>query len=213
MARELMGNLMASRFGLNTPPVAIVEISPKAFQGVKAWCEAKKQFCPFHAGIAVGCLKMPIQSSFRPTLPLKQELVHDVLEMFVFDVLTKYADRTEDNPNCALVSGKSGSKSLSLLVFDFEQLFSTDRLLELEKANPYSLLATLHCCRSLLMGEGGRVQSFRDRILELQSVDWSQVISSLPHNWRKEAKIVVDLVVKTNVDELLSTVSTMLGQK
>ena len=114
--KELLGNVLARKYGLNTPEPAIVVISD-AFASVTNPLLSHFGF-QIRPGIAAGCAFFrggfsfpPIGAVFSP-----EELAAMAL-LYGFDLASQNPDRLPNRPNCAM-------KGTKLIAFDFDQCFS-----------------------------------------------------------------------------------------
>lgn len=219
MAREVVGNRLAAAFGLWTAEPYIVDVTGRALEGASAWFEDHGAFPVFHEGLASGCDQVQVAANFRPTPPLERALLQDVVRLFVFDLWTRYADRTAENPNCALRAGRDGrgvsrrAGGLRLFVFDFEQLFSSGARFTSEEDDadePWVALASVHCCRQFASGQRGNIIDLESTLVGAQRLDWRKVELSLPSEWRHGAREIIQEIAATRAGKFLESVSTVV---
>lgn len=116
VTKELLGNMLARAYGLETPEPAIVIIS-EAFAGATNPVLARYGF-QIKPGIAAGCayIRGGFSSPAVGAIPSEEELAAMAL-LYGFDMASQNPDRLPIRPNCAM----KGSK---LVAFDFDQCFS-----------------------------------------------------------------------------------------
>jgi len=204
MVREVLGNYLASEFGLRTPSPVIVTVTDEAVAGARAWFDDQGRFCPFQPGLAAGCDRVIIERSFRPTPPIDPFHLTDVTRMWAFDLFVYYADRTPDNPNCAISDGR-------LLVYDFEQIYAAEgRFARSNELPTMAVLASVHCCTQFVHGRRLELAALADDFRFLQSHDWDGVIRSLPAEWQSEARALVARLRAQDVDEFMEALTRLV---
>lgn len=206
MVREVFGNCLAAEFGLKTPSPVVVVLTDEAVEGALAWFDDRGQFCPFSLGLAAGCERVVIERSFRPTPPIDSIHLPEVTRMWTLDLFVQYADRTPDNPNCAIVDGR-------LFVYDFEQIYAAEgRFVEGsdDELPTLAVLASVHCCTQFMHGRRTELAGLAGDFRFLQSHDWSSVIRSLPAEWQSEAEALVARLRAQDVDEFMEALTRVL---
>lgn len=133
MTRELVGNRLAQIAGLMTPEPAIICLQRDLAAKVDELLRSKGIFSSQRSGLVVGVRQLPPASSTK-WLNVPATYQKDAARLYVFDMLTLNSDRTEGNPNCALVSDR-------ILAFDFEQCFG-DNPRFVEEGTPPWLVTT-----------------------------------------------------------------------
>jgi hypothetical protein len=113
---ELLGNILARDFGIETPEPFVVEISDKFVEATKnvLWEKDIK----IASGLGVGCEYFSQGfTSVKPNTYLNRQQLDDAVLIYGFDLISQNPDRRETNPNCA-------SKGEKIIAFDFEKSLS-----------------------------------------------------------------------------------------
>jgi hypothetical protein len=113
---EFFGNQLASRFGIDTPAVHLIEVDADVLTANRAFLQ-QLGVSP-RPGVAVGCEQRRGMAPLSSQYPAKgQPEIDDAFRIFAFDLLVQNPDRRVDNHNCANCRGR-------LVAFDFEMAFS-----------------------------------------------------------------------------------------
>lgn len=113
---EFFGNQLASRFGIDTPAVHLIEIDHDLLSANRSFLE-EVGISP-RPGLAVGSEQRRGMAPLSSQFPIKgQPEIDDAARIFAFDLLVQNPDRRVDNHNCANYRGR-------LVAFDFEMAFS-----------------------------------------------------------------------------------------
>jgi hypothetical protein len=113
---ELLGNLLAREFGIETPEPFIVRIDERFVQAIRKplWEES----IAIKSGLGVGCEYYSQGfTAVKSNMFLSKEKLDQAVMIYGFDLLTQNPDRRETNPNCALKSDK-------IIAYDFEKSLS-----------------------------------------------------------------------------------------
>ncbi|HEY0461237.1 MAG TPA: HipA family kinase [Pyrinomonadaceae bacterium] len=110
---ELLGNLIAREFGIETPEPAVVNLSEEFIQANnKAFWERNLKI---KSGFGVGCEYFSQGfTAVTSNMFLTKELFEQAVLIYGFDLLSQNPDRPENNPNCAVKGDK-------IIAFDFEK--------------------------------------------------------------------------------------------
>jgi hypothetical protein len=115
VCRELLGNLVAQRLGVNVPAPALIEISEEFVAAVNP--DLREKRVQIKPGMAAGCEYVSGGlASFLPQY-LTSPLLPDAALIYAFDGLVQNPDRTSQRPNCAVLADR-------LLAYDFDMAFS-----------------------------------------------------------------------------------------
>lgn len=115
LAREVYGSLLARSFGLQTPDIAIVEISPEFYKSQPA---DKADLIKRSAGLNFGSKFLPGAMIFSPPVPPNKH--PEAVKVFCFDMLLCNQDRRIDKPNVFDMPD-------GFVVIDHEQAFPYSR--------------------------------------------------------------------------------------
>ncbi|MDR3735728.1 MAG: hypothetical protein P4L10_09345 [Acidobacteriaceae bacterium] len=185
--QELLGNVLARRYGLNTPEPAIVVISD-AFANSTNPLLTRFGF-QIRPGIAAGCEFLRGGLSFPPSeiSSAPEELAARTL-LYGFDLALQNPDRLPNRPNCAM-------KGTKLIAFDFDQCFSFLHLIG-NLGAPWEVskhgIASKHLCHRGIQAKKDLVSwtdnidamvALSDNVLELMT-------SWIPDDWDSNANKV-----------------------
>ncbi|MDQ3712211.1 MAG: hypothetical protein M3388_08345 [Acidobacteriota bacterium] len=113
---EILGNLLAREFGIETPEPFIVRIDTEFVQAIRKPLWEKSIM--IKAGLGVGCEYYSQGfTAIASNMFLSKEKLEQAIMIYGFDLLTQNPDRREANPNCALKGNK-------IIAFDFEKSLS-----------------------------------------------------------------------------------------
>ena len=116
ITKELLGNLLSRRYGLNTPEPAIVVISDAFVRAVNPRLQGYGY--QIRPGAAAGCEYFRGGFSFPPAEALlSEDELAQMAQLYGFDLAVQNPDRLPIRPNCALKGGR-------LIAFDFDSCFS-----------------------------------------------------------------------------------------
>ena len=118
LAREVYGSLLAKSFGIQTPDIAIIEISPDFYRSQPTQNEEKVKLLKDSAGLNFGSKYIPGAVIFSPPVPKNK--CSEAAKIFCFDMLLGNVDRQVERPN--LFDMPNG-----FVVFDHEQAFPYSR--------------------------------------------------------------------------------------
>lgn len=110
---ELLGNLIAQEFGIETPEPAVVNFSEDFTRITKSvlW----ERNLQLKSGLAVGCEYFSQGfTSVKSDMYLSKEQFEHAVLIYGFDLFCQNPDRVVNNPNCALKDNK-------IIAFDFEK--------------------------------------------------------------------------------------------
>lgn len=183
--KELLGNVLARRYGLNTPEPALIQVSDAFARAVNPILKAQYGF-QITPGIAAGCEYFKGGFSAPPTgAMLTAEELRERAILYGFDLVTQNPDRLPLRPNC-------GMKGSSLIAFDFDQCFSFLYMIAVI-GEPWEIskhgIASKHLCHPQLKATKtpaswtdnvNAVASFSDETLALLS-------SWIPDDWNDSA--------------------------
>lgn len=113
---EILGNLLAREFGIETPEPFIVRIDEDFVRATRKilWEENIK----IKPGLGVGCEYFSQGfTAITSNMHLSKEKLEQAIMIYGFDLLTQNPDRRETNPNCAIKGDK-------IMAFDFEKSLS-----------------------------------------------------------------------------------------
>ena len=113
---EVLGNLLAREFGIETPEPFIVRIDEDFIKVTSKilWEENIK----IKLGLGVGCEYFSQGfTAVTSNMYLSKEKLEQATMIYGFDLLTQNPDRRETNPNCAI-------KGDRIIAFDFEKSLS-----------------------------------------------------------------------------------------
>jgi hypothetical protein len=117
IVKELLGNLLARRYGLTTPEPGLIRISDAFARAVNPALSRDYGFQIF-PGIAAGCEF--IRGGLTPapaSVSFTQAEVPSLALLYGFDLVTQNPDRLPNRPNFGLMGRE-------LVAFDFDQCFS-----------------------------------------------------------------------------------------
>lgn len=113
---EILGNLLAREFGIETPKPFIVRIDERFVQAIRKplWEES----LAIKSGLGVGCEYYGQGfTAVKSNMFLSKEKLEQAIMIYGFDLITQNPDRRETNPNCALKGDK-------IIAYDFEKSLS-----------------------------------------------------------------------------------------
>jgi hypothetical protein len=113
LAKELLGSLLASYFGLTTPEPAIIEVSEDLYQQESNLETSQKLRRSLGYNFGSRTIEAGI---FTPLNSIRDELVPEAVMIFCFDSLILNPDRRVDKPN--MFENRNG-----FIVFDHEMAF------------------------------------------------------------------------------------------
>lgn len=112
---ELLGNLIAIEFGIETPEPVIVDLGMEFIQSKEVKDILWERNIKLKAGLGAGCKYFSQGfTAVKSEMFLSKELFEQAILIYGFDLLSQNPDRTENNPNCAVKGGK-------IIAFDFEK--------------------------------------------------------------------------------------------
>lgn len=128
---EVLGNLLAREFGIDTPKPFVVRIDEDFVRVNRKilWEESLE----IRVGLGVGCEYF--SQGFTPVTSnmfLSKEKFEQATMIYGFDLLTQNPDRRENNPNCAVKGNK-------VIAFDFEKSLSFLFPILGQKTEPWEL--------------------------------------------------------------------------
>ena len=181
IVKELLGNILARRYGLTTPEPGLIRISDTFAKAVNPTLSSKYGF-QILPGIAAGCefirggLTPPTSNVF-----FTQAEIESLAVLYGFDLVTQNPDRLPNRPNFGLMGR-------TLVAFDFDQCFSFLYLI-LSLGQPWDVsehgIAQKHFCYPTLKNARdpinwadniNAVMSFSDELL-------GQLTAWIPETW------------------------------
>ncbi len=178
--RELLGNLLARQYGLQTPEPAVVRIS-------QAFVEAVNPILTKHGyqirpGNAAGCefFRDGFASPPAEALWTSEELAEFAL-LYGFDLAVQNPDRVVSRPNCAM-------KGSHLIAFDFDMCFSFLHLIGMQQL-PWEVskhgIASTHLCQNRLLSRKGSFtwQENKNSVRQLTDEVLLDVTSGVSEAW------------------------------
>ena len=128
---EILGNLLAREFGIETPEPFIVKID-EDFVRVNRKILWENRLS-LKTGLGVGCEYFSQGFTVvNSNMFLSKEKLEQAIMIYGFDLLTQNPDRRETNPNCALKGDK-------IMAFDFEKSLSFLYPILGQKSEPWEL--------------------------------------------------------------------------
>lgn len=128
---EILGNLLAREFGIETPKPFVVRIDEDFIKITRKvlW----EENINIKSGLAVGCEYFSQGfAAITSNMHLSKEKLEQAIMIYGFDLLTQNPDRREINPNCAIKGDK-------LIAFDFEKSLSFLYPILGQKPEPWEL--------------------------------------------------------------------------
>ncbi len=184
IVKELLGNMLARIYGLETPEPAIVMISEEFASATNPFLARYGfQIIP---GIAAGCSYFRGGFSFPPALnTLNEEELESFALLYGFDLAAQNPDRLPNRPNCAV-------KGARLIAFDFDQCFSfvyvIGHLGEPWEVSKHGMSAS-HLCHRSLHHKRDVVNWTRNinSIVALSNETLEKLIEWIPDEWASNA--------------------------
>lgn len=195
---EIIGNLVAREFGVETPKPVLVELDEDFVSITNS--VIKGQGLRLRPGIGVGCEYY--QGGF--TSPAGTSLTPEQLEqaamMYGYDLIVQNPDRLPTNPNCGFYRQR-------LIAFDFNLCFSF--LMPIVGAcEPWELsklgIGDKHIFYKSIRGQFINWQPLIDAVDNLQTSRIEEASSLLPSSWQKWTDQVCEHLtqVKNHADKL-----------
>lgn len=154
---ELLGNLLAKEMGVFTPNPALVTLSDDFVEATNSVLPNLEIPYRLRPGLALGCRYFPRITPLLSDADPPLEEAGNAARIFAYDLIVQNPDRTQNNPNCGIESGR-------LLAYDFNLAFSFLLVIGVD-SDPWRLSAS---------GIGSK-HLFR-RFLASRQVDWESVI-------------------------------------
>ncbi len=196
---ELIGNLLARDFGIDTPTPGLVDLSSDFVEVANAVLQSKGlRLTP---GWGVGCEYLPkgfISPAFGASLT--PEEIEPAALIYAFDLLTQNPDRHARNPNCLMNGGQ-------LVAIDFNAAFSFIYAIG-RQDDPWRLSRLRfeheHLFRRSLRHKSIDWQPFLAGVREMSRgriENWCRI---LPPEWQKWTERVCEhlLTIQAHADEL-----------
>ena len=156
---EVVGNLFAREFGVNTPDPALIKITPEFAVATEA--TLMRYGFSLRPGIASGAAYLG--TGLVPPVfgIIGDDILNQVARIYAFDLLVQNPDRRIGKPNCAYQREK-------MIAFDFEMCFSFVHAIG--PSDPCDF-ASHRICRD----------HFFRQALATRRINWKPVLDSLAH--------------------------------
>jgi hypothetical protein len=175
---ELLGNLLAREFGIETPEPAIVSLSEEFIQATNKTLWERN--IKLKAGLSIGCEYFSQGfTTVKSDMFLSKEQFEQAALIYGFDLLSQNPDRRINNPNCAV-------KSNRVVAFDFElslsfilPILGQPKPWEVSKLN---LIAKDHIFRSNLKAKEKEInwQPLLEKVKQINKEKLEEICSFVP---------------------------------
>lgn len=197
---EIVGNLLARDFGIDTPMPGLVRLSP-AFVEVanRALGNYKLRL---EAGMGVGCELLP-KGFVSPIagFSLREEEIPQAAQIYGYDLIVQNPDRHSRNPNCLM-------KGNRLVAIDFNLAFSFIVPLFGKQPEPWELshhkFANEHLFRRGLRNKKVSWRPIVDAVRNIKRTRIEAFCAALPPEWQTWTGIVCEhlMNIKENASKL-----------
>lgn len=173
---ELFGSYMASKFGVVTPPPAIIEISKDFADSVPD--PASRKVLMDNTGYRFGCEYLPGMSSWGMEGRHNADFLEQAYKILLFDAFIQNPDRRKDKSNLGMADGE-------MVAFDHELAFAFCYSLDKRTNNCLSALPEIrqHFLFNLLSGKSDKIKPNIGN-LDLTEKDLDGIITQLPDEWK-----------------------------
>jgi hypothetical protein len=177
---EVLGNLLAREFGIDTPKPFLVDLS-EDFVRVTArplWEYGIK----INAGVGVGCEYFSQGfTSISSSMNLTKEQLEQATLIYGFDLISQNPDRREHNPNCAVKGDK-------IVAYDFEKSLSFLYPIIGAKPKPWEF--------SKLNLSGNEKHVFRSYLLKAKEkeINWQPLIEKVNQIDKEKLEYICSLL-------------------
>ena len=211
-AREMIGSLLATAFGLLTPPPGIINIPDDFYEIVDN--QALRDRLQASSGYNFGSRNVEINAFLGVDLPPGK--LQEGFEVFVFDALIQNSDRRVGNPN--LFSSPDG-----FILFDHELAFPFTKTVGIiggfpnpwELTDPrYLYFLKDHIFYQSVRSNKVNFDSFHEKLTNLTEPFIDGIISKLPDEWYgKEIEIIKDylMLAHHNADKVKKGLQEVLA--
>jgi hypothetical protein len=188
---EVFGNLLAREMGINTPSPGLAHLS---LDFVNATSAALSRYNLHVApGLAAGSEHFHGGFSNVVVQSLSAGEILQASLIYAFDLLVQNPDRTPLRPNC-------GSRSGTIMVYDFETAFSFLFLIG-DQREPWQVsqhgIAPNHLFFNVLRQRKAEVtwEPILNRIRHLSSEGLEEMTATLPPDWRQRCKEIENHII------------------
>lgn len=201
---ELLGNLLAREFGIETPEPAVVILGEDFIQNQAIKKVLWEQSINLQIGFGVGGVKFDSGlTSVKSDMFLKPELIDQAALIYGFDLLSQNPDRTVNNPNCAVKGDK-------IIAFDFEKSLNFIYPLIGKQPSPWEVsklsFAKNHVFWNTLKEKSKEInwQPFLEKAKQINKDTLEEICSFVPNEFGNHTDRICEhfLSIVTNINQI-----------